>query len=436
MSIPTLQGLQTALSGLLAGQEAIDVAAQNITNASTPGYSRERAVMQADGSLVIDSSATAGRPAQLGTGVSVSTITRVRNSYLDAQYRAQNAALGAAQARSGELQQVQSAFDEPSDTGLSAQLSAFWSAWSELSGAPSSEAAREAVVSAGGQLAGSLNELSAQISTIAEQAQEQYAALTGPNGEVQDDATQIALLNQQIAAAEESGREPNELLDSRDELLDQLSGLAQIAVTENADGTDTVGFGDASQPLVQGASVDWPQTLTAAAGGQLGALLGLSAPTGTLAGYQAALDEVASELSSSVNALQPTTPFFTGTSAASIAVGATPAQIQTAAGGEAGGNELALSIAALRGGGADQSYGALIERIGSDAQSAEDDETTAQAVTGALEDERQSVSGVSLDEEMSNLVSLQHGYEASARALTTMDEMLETLIEHTGTTGL
>jgi flagellar hook-associated protein 1 FlgK len=290
--------------------------------------------------------------------------------------------------------------------GISNQLSAFWSAWSSLANSPSSEAAREGVVS------------------------------TGPTGEVQDDANQIAQLNHQIKLSEQAGQKPNDLLDRRDLLLDKLSELANVSVTQAADGTDTVSFGDAAQPLVEGSTVNWPQALTAAAGGQLGALLGLSGPTGALATYQGSLDEVASSLAGSVNALHTSTPFFSGGTAATIAVAVTPAEVQTSSTAAPGGNDVAQGIAALRGGVADRSYAGLIAQVGSDVRTAQDNQTTAQAVVGAINNQRQSVSGVSLDDEMTNLISFQRGYEASARTLSAMDQMLDTLINHTGMVGL
>jgi flagellar hook-associated protein 1 len=437
MSIPTLQGLQTALSGLIANQEAIDTTGHNITNANTPGYSRQTAVMQTNTPLPIAAmSQVTGAGGQMGTGVNVTTFTRIRNSYLDSQYRAQSASLGSSSAQTNELQQAQSAFDEPSSSGISSQLSAFWSAWSSLANSPSSEAAREGVVSTGAQLATTLNQLSGQISTVSSQAVQQYESITGPSGQVQSAATQIAQLNHQILLSEQAGQNPNDLLDRRDLLLDQLSELANVSVTQAANGTDTVSFGDAAQPLVEGSTVNWPQELTSAAGGQLGALLGLSGPGGKLASYTEALNEVAATLSETVNALHTSTPFFSGNTAATIAVAVSPAEIQTSSTAAPGGNDVAQAISALRGGAADRRYAGLIAQVGSDVQTAQDNQTTSQAVVGAIGNQRQSVSGVSLDEEMTNLISFQRGYEASARTLTAMDEMLDTLINHTGAVGL
>ncbi len=437
MSIPTLQGLQTALSGLLAEQQALDVAGHNIANVNTEGYSRETAVLETNYPITIPAmSVLTGKGGQLGTGVSVETYTRIRNAYLDAQYRTQNSALSGSATEAEELQQAQAAFNEPSSSGIASQVSKFWAAWSSLADSPTSEAARQGVVAAGEQLASTFKQVSAQLETISAQANQQYASLTGASGEVQDYANQIAQLNGQIKLAEEAGQQPNGMLDRRDLLLDKLSSLANITVSQQPNGTDTVTFGDASEPLVEGTTVNWPQTLTAAAGGQLGALLGLTSPGGALASYQTALDGVVENLVGSVNELHTSTPFFSGLTAATLTVAVKPSEVQTSSTKTAGGNDVALAIAGLRGGSADQGYGALIERVGNDVKTAQDEQSNDQTTVTAIGNQRQSVSGVSLDEEMTNLISFQRGYQASARTMTAMDQMLETLIEHTGLAGL
>jgi flagellar hook-associated protein 1 len=437
MSIPTLQGLQTALSGLIANQQAIDIAGHNIANANTEGYSRETAVLETNPPITIPAaSPLTGKGAQLGTGVAVAEYTRIRNSYLDGQYRTQSSALSGASTQAEELTQAQSAFNEPTSSGLSSQLSAFWSSWSSLASSPTSEAAKEGVVSAGTQLATTLNQLSGQLSTISTQATQQYTSITGATGQVTDYANQVAQLNGQIKQAEQAGQQPNDLLDRRDLLIDKLSSLAQVTVTQKPDGTDTLSFGDAAKPLVEGTSVNWPQALTAASGGQLGALLGLTGPTGTLASYQTSLNEVASTIASTVNSLHTAKPFFSGATAATLAVAVKPSEVQTSSTGAAGGNDVAVAIAALRGGAADQGYSALVERVGSDVMTAKDNQTNFQATLTAVANQRQAVSGVSLDEEMTNMITFQRGYQASARTLTAMDQMLETLIQHTGGVGL
>jgi flagellar hook-associated protein 1 FlgK len=432
MSIPTLQGLQTALSGLLAQQDAIDVTGNNITNVNTEGYSRQTAVLQTKEPLHIAAlSAVTGEGAQLGTGVTVATITRIRNTYLDASYREHNTAAGAAGAQAEELSQAQAAFNEPSSTGLASQLSAFWSSWSELADSPTYEA-KVGVVGAATELTDSLHQLSAQLQSLEGQASAQYAAITGPGGEVASDATQIAELNHQIKLSLEAHQQPNELEDHRDLLLDKLSALAAVTVTTEPDGTDTVTFGNAALPLVEDSTANWPQALTAAAGGKLGALLELSSPTGALASYREGLNEVAATLATSVNELHTATPFFKGTTAATLEVAVTPGEVQTSSEAASGGNNVALAIAGLRGGAAEQRYAALIAQIGAGVQNAATDQSNSQAVLTAVSNQRQAVSGVSLDEEMTNLITFQRGYQASAQALDVMNEMLNTLINQTG----
>jgi flagellar hook-associated protein 1 len=436
MSIPTMQGLQTALSGLIAEQTALDTTGNNIANANTEGYSRETALLEPNPPIPIPAiSAQTGQGAQLGAGVTVANIARIRNVYLDAQYRAQNSALSAVTTQAEALEQAQSAFNEPSRAGIASQLSNFWSSWNSLAELPTSEAAKEAVVAAGKQLAATFNELSSQLSTIATQTGEQYASLTGPGGEVEDDADQIAQLNGQIKLSEEAGQQPNNMLDRRDLLLDKLSALANVTVTEQPDHTDTVTFGEAAKPLVDGTTVDWPQELTEAAGGRLGALIGLTGPKGGLTTLQTGLNAVAETLASTVNE-HLAKPFFSGTTAATLAVAVTPEEVQASGTASAGDNKVAQAIAALRGGAAEQGYAALVETVGSEVRTAQDDQTNLQTTVTAINDQRQAVSGVSLDEEMTNLITFQRGYQASARTLTAMSEMLETLIEHTGVVGL
>jgi flagellar hook-associated protein 1 len=437
MSIPTLQGLQTALSGLLAEQQALDVAGHNIANANTEGYSRQRVVMETGPDIAIPSlSAITGEGAQLGTGVTIETYTRVRNAYLDAQYRAQNSTASAASTQAEELEQAESAFNEPSSAGISSQLSNFWSAWNSLAQAPTSEAAKEGVVAAGQRLSSAFNQLNAQLQTISAQANQQYEARTGEQGEVASYARQIAQLNEQIKQAEQARQPPNDMLDRRDLLIDKLSSLANVTVTQQSDGTDTIAFGDAAEPLVEGTKVNWPQTLTTAAGGQLGALLGLNSPTGALTVFKEELDAVAGSVAATVNELHTATPFFEGTTAATLKVAVTAAEVQASSTEAPGGNDVALKIAELRGGTADQGYSALVGLVGSTVQGAKDEQTNLHTTLTAIGNQRQSVSGVSLDEEMTNLITFQRGYQASARTLTAMDEMLETLIEHTGRAGL
>ncbi len=432
-------GLQTSLRGLLAQQQAIDITGHDIANANTAGYSRQEAVLEPTPAYLIPAnSVDNGSGAQLGSGVDVTAIRRIRDQFLDLQYRAQQMSLGDATARTTSLGQAEAAFAEPGDDGIQAQLSRFWDAWSAVANAPEDAGARAALVTGAQTLTSTFRAVSDQLTTVAQQAQDEYDSITGPNGDVADMASQLAGLNRAIGDAVFRGQQPNDLMDQRDALIDRLSQLGQVSVTDTGDSRLRVDFGgvtlvDPSTP----AGYTWPQTLTAP-GGKLGALLDLASPTGPALSYRSDLDAVAANLVGSVNALHSATPFFdpAGTTAATIAVAATTATVQTGSTAASGANDVAQAIAGLRGGTTDQMYQALVAKVGTESQAATVAQSTAQSLSDAVDNRRQSVAGVSLDEEMMNLMRFQRGYQASARTMTTMDQMLDTLVNRTGAVGL
>ena len=443
MTVSSFMGLQTALRGLLAQQRALDVTSHNISNANTVGYSRQEAVMGAADAFEMPGGAVlGGAGAQLGTGVEVTAYRRIRDNFLDLQYRAQAMRLGGFSAQSRSLDQVELALAEPGDNGIAAQLERFWSGWADLANAPESAATRQALVEHAKSLALRFGQLDGQLATVSAQAAAEYTAITGANGEVEMIADELAQLNGAIRAEVTSGSQPNDLFDRRDLLLDQLSALGQVSTTDMGDGTLTVNFGGAAGALVTGTTVNWPQALTAP-GGKLGALSALSSPTGTIAGYRDDLDAAAKSLADAVNALHNPggtgTDFFTCTAsseASTLAVNVTPANVRTSTTTAPGANDVALAIAGLRGGAADQGYASLVSRIGNDVREAFRQEQNAERLLDAVADRRDSTAGVSLDEEMTNLLRFQRGYQASARAMSTLDEMLDVLINRTGRVGL
>jgi flagellar hook-associated protein 1 len=456
MPIPSYSGLQTALSGLEAAQAAIDTVGQNIANANTPGYSRQRVVQTENNPLTIPAlSSITGQGAQVGLGVDITTITRVRDQFLDSQYRAQNTTTSGDNTASTLLGQVQAALNEPSSSGLSTALNKFWTAWSGLQNNPTDQGAMQAVLGAGGTVAQGLNTLSGSLTTLESQVTGQYNTLTDPaSGPVASDANAIAALNVQISQAQTSGLDANTLLDQRDALVDDLSQYSNVYVTQQSNGMVNVSFGNAAKaaaggaadatPLVRGASVNLAPNMTDAnlsgSRGTLGSLLGLydsTTGTGRIASYLTQLDGVANQLVSSVNgaissadtagAIAP--PFFaaTGTTAATIAVNPSVTSSSppyTAA--------EANAVANLSGKAADQAYNAFVTQIGGDVHAAQSAQQTAQSLLSAIGNQRQSISGVSLNEEMTNLIQYQQAYQASARVMNAIDAALNTLINQVG----
>jgi flagellar hook-associated protein 1 FlgK len=447
MPISSFYGLQTSLRGLVAQQRSIDVTGHNIANASTVGYSRQEATLAASAALQLPAGGVqSGSGAHLGSGVDVQSYRRLRDGFLDIQYRTQAMSHGEHEARASALDRAELSLAEPSADGINAQLGRFWNAWSDLANAPESPAARQALVSRAAALGTAFATVDAQLATVGTQADQEYAMLAGPGGEVDLLASDIAGLNDQISRFVTAGDVPNDLMDRRDVLLDRLSALGQVSVTPGSvEGTVDVVFGDAVEPLVQGTAVTWPQALTSP-GGRLGALRKVGGPTGEIAAYRAALDGVATELAARVNALHATGAGGTGApvlatgpggAAGSLRVAIAPQDLRASAGTAAGANDLALQIAALRGSPRiDGDYQAFVAKVGTDVSEAIRQESNSSVLVRSVDDRRQSVSGVALDEEMTNLVRFQRAYQASARAMSTMDEMLDVLINRTGRVGL
>jgi len=450
--ISSFYGLQTSLRGLLAQQRALDVTGHNIANASTEGFSRQEAVMVASPALEIPAGATAdGAGAHVGSGVDIQNYRRVRDTFLDLQFRAQATRLGQEAGRAEGLERAELALAEPSDTGINKQLSRFWDAWAQLANGPDEQAPRTALVEQAATLADSFATLDRHLETVRTQAAEEFAAIVSPTGEVAGIAREIADLNATIKKFVTAGDEPNDLMDKRDVLLDRLAKLGQVSVEDLGTGSISVRFDGAAAPapaLVDDTTVNWTPPTTASTG-RLGALAELSSqPGGLLQAYRDELDGVAASLAAAVNAIHGPpnvpTPFFTttaGSEAATLQVNVTAATVRATAqtsGGVpvSGANELAMQVAALRDGASDEAYRSFVARVGSEVRDAVRQEANARVLNDAVDDRRQSISGVSLDEEMSNLVRFQRSYQASSRAMSTLDEMLDVLINRTGRVGL
>jgi flagellar hook-associated protein 1 FlgK len=468
-------GLNTALRGLVASQTMLETAAHNTANASTPGFSRQRVALVESDPYTYPSFNRSGLPGQIGTGVTVATITRVRDAFIDLQLRDQSSIQGDWTARSDELSKVESVFPEPTGSGLGSVLAKFWGAWQDVAADPTSSGARSALVEQASTLAARFNNDASQLKALASGIDDQVRQNADT---VTTLASQIAALNGQIQAVQVSGDHPNDLQDQRDLLLDQLAKIVPATLQSQADGTVTVLVGGAD--LVSGgraravstgldpnpASVHfgklvpmWSPLVTVTLGG--GQLAGLvNTRDVTLAGYGTQLDTLAAGVADAVNALHVTgfdaagvigLAFFSytaGNAAATLVVNpaivADASLVATAsATGQPGDGSIAGRIADLQSGrvfvGGTQTasdfYASLIGTIGSDARQANEMASNQGLVTDHLRQRRESTSGVSLDEEATDMIRFQHAYSAAARVITTFDQMLDTLINRTGLVG-
>lgn len=462
-------GLNTALRSLVASQAMMDVAAHNTANANTPGYSRQRVGLVASEPFSYPAFNRSGLPGQVGTGVSVATITRVRDAFLDLQLRGQVALEGAWTTRRDELAKVEGIFPEPDPAGLGTVLGRFWDAWQDLAVDPTSAAARSAVLEGAATLAGRFNRDAAQLTALTEGIDYQIGRDVAT---INDLAARIASLNTQIQRISISGDHANDLEDQRDLLFDELSAIVPVGLQPQADGTVTVLIGgidlvngDRVRPLTTvlnvAGNVDpaWSDGGSVTLGGaRLGTLVGLRDVQ--LTGYQARLDSLASTFADAVNAVHATGfdangaaggAFFTytaGSAAATLAVAvplAADARLLAAAGaaGQPGDGSIAGAIADLRmarlfGGGTQttaDAYAGIVGQVGSDTRQAIEMARNQGLVTDQLRERRESISGVSLDEEAADMIRFQRAYQAAARVITVVDEMLDILINRTGVVG-
>ena len=459
MSISSFYGLQTSLRGLLAQQRLMDTAGHNIANASTKGYSRQEVSLVASDALQIPAGGiVGGSGAHIGSGVDIQSYRRVRDQFVDLQYRAQNTNLQEWAARTKTLDRAELALNEPGENGLNEQLARFWDSWSQLAGDAKNASLKQNVAETANSLAGAFETLHDQIELTRDQAAAEYADLArpagagDPGGEIAQIAREVAELNDSIRRFVTSGDIPNDLLDRRDLLLDDLSEFGQISVTEQPDGMLDVSFVDKAAPgstysIVTGAASTWagpPAGDAWSPGGRLGGLLEASRPGGTLDQYIGDLNTVATNLANAVNAAYPTGDFFQIGTPASATLAVNPAlagnpSLITGGTGADGSSDVARAIAAIQSNpnsGIDGAYQAFVSKIGAHVRESIRQEANSQALTDAVENRRQSVAGVSMDEEMSNLVRFQRAYQASSRAMSTMDEMLDVLINRTGRVGL
>jgi flagellar hook-associated protein 1 FlgK len=470
MSVSTFMGLQTALRGLLAHQRSIETTSHNIANANTVGYTRQEAVIETTPAFSYPGVNRNAQPGQIGTGVDIKEYRRIRDQFVDIQLRAQTMRSGYAEAKKDGLSQVELALAEPGDTGLNALLSQYWSAWHDVSNAPENVATRQALAQAASSLGNAFQNLSGQLDTISSQTDQAVAMSVD---DVNSIAGQIAKLTETIVRTKTVGDQPNDLLDQRDVLIDKLSALGNVSITEGSLGSVDVSFGGVT--LVAGSTANTFQengadfeivdaatstaTTATLASGKLAGLDELRDTT--IPGYVSQLNAIASALITATNNLQGTGydlsgtlgsanasagTFFTGTDATDIAVNpalvASPSLIAASSDGTAGNAENALAMVDLRnqalvgGSTIDSAYSQLVTQVGSDSQEAQRTYDNANVLTTSLQNRRQSISGVSLDEEMTNLLRFQRGYQASARALNAMDGMIDLLINRVGAAGL
>lgn len=442
--------LQTAFSGLQAAQAQMDTIANNVANANTPGYVRQVVDL-----VTADPYQTSA--GWVGNGVTTQGIRQIRSAFLDAAVRGTSANQASYQAQATLLQNAEQVLGEPSN-GISTPLDALWSAFENAAANPSNPGAQSTVVSALTTLTNQINQVSASWSQAGQQATQSIATqLSTVNGQL----SQLAALNGAIQQAS-SGGSPGNLLDQRDQLLNTLASETGATSIVNADGTASVSIGGAG--VVNGTTaspltLNTNGTLTAQAGEPL--TLG-----GTIGGYQtfvssqlpqlqSQLNTFASDLATALNAQNeagfntagaggPLLTYAPGAAAATLTVAISGPSGLALAGSAGppfptndGTNAQALANlqnATVATGGTqtlDGAVASLATSLGSLTAGAQASATDAQTLLSAQQSSQSSVEGVSVDQELTHMVAAQEAYQASSRVMTTVDEMLQTVINIT-----
>ncbi|MDQ8734024.1 flagellar hook-associated protein FlgK [Paenibacillus sp. LHD-38] len=516
----TFHGLETARRSLFTTQSALNTTGHNIANANTVGYSRQIVNMTASrpiDAVGFSKSAAAG---QLGTGVEASSITRVREKFLDNQFRNENKSNGNFTVQLDTLSKLEGIVNEPSDTGLRTVISNFWNSWSDLSKNPENADGRKVVMEQTMALVDSFNYTAKQLGELKADLTENAEINLNTVNSI---TTSIAQLNGEIRRVEGLGDNANDLRDQRDLITDQLSGLVNIRVEEQANGYRITMGGT---ELVQGtAKTDLNMSAidTAIASGDLnsGAIYGtlysrdhyvdgyigeldklvqtmangefeVTLPKGsvlpegtvlnnvTYTGANRTLTEDTTVMVNGLNGLHQLgyslagqdagLPFFTdstggttGLTAGNITLNpaivansnliASSMRVVTNADGSesviSGNNSLAVLFSQMRDtrfdfdaetgdnkNTVDAYFRSVVGQLGVQAAEATRMQTNQQIIVDQVDSRRQSVSGVSLDEEMSNMIKFQHAYNAAARNMTMIDEVLDKVINGMGRVGL
>lgn len=528
--LSTFHGLEVAKRGMFTQQSALYVTAHNIANANTPGYSRQRVNFVETEPFPPASMNRPQIPGQMGTGVEAGSIQRIRDSFLDYQYRNEASKLGYWSARSEAIAKMEDIMNEPSEFGLSKAMTQFWESLQDLSANPENEGARAVVRQRGIAVAESFNYLYNSLKQVRDDlGQEIKTGLL----EVNSILKQISELNDQIKAIEPNGYLPNDLYDKRDALIDELSKYFQVKVETvpsggnaldiaegiyeislvNQDGS-TIGkivtkngysklsvFPDPTNPdayvseiRIEDALGNITTTISYdkfndLANGRIKSLIesyGYGSDPNNVKGYYpemlADLDKMAYSFAKMFNeqhqkgcGLNGSTGknFFDMTlsgpptekgAAATIKVHKdimdNLSNIAASSNSEESGNgNNALYLSMIKdvqitngsatlpngqpfseslpitSGTVQTFYQGLIGKIGVDGQQAERMKTNAETLATSVDNKRQSVSSVSLDEEMTNMIKFQHAYNAAARMITAIDEMLDKIINNMGIAG-
>jgi len=444
--MPVSNVYEVGKRSLLAYQSAINTTAGNISNVNNANYARRRVDLS---QYIVGFSSL---------GLSLHESERMQQRYAQTQLWNENQSLFEVGTSGMLMGQVEDIFSEDTESGLSGVMAQFWDSWNDLANDPEGQYARALVKDKGVLLANTFQRIHTDLNQMQDQIRPQ---ITIEIQEVNELTGQIAEINQKLML-----QESPDLLDERDKLIDKLTGLIDVKVKETERGKINIyadGFllvGDefsykisSETETVNGVErtdifyldSDKKMNITS---GSLKALLDVH--NNKIPEYLAKLDEMAINLAETVNNIHTTgenlggitnISFFNSTITGAsdfqvnLAVEQDPSLIATRLPGEAeGSNSIALSITDLRlqktlnGRNVDEYYQSMIADIGNKIRETDFLENSQQNVIENLLNQKESITGVSLDEEMTRMVQFQQSYQAAAKIISTVSEMVDTVL--------
>jgi flagellar hook-associated protein 1 FlgK len=455
----TFGSLNTAFTGLSAARAALNTAGQNIANANTEGYTRQRVTTSAAGAPATVGLAAGTRPA-VGQGVNVDAIARLGNAFADSRVRTAAAQAGYSDARAESLSAIEANLQEPGADGISSHLHTFWANWGDVANQPDSEAVASVLLENASVLTG---KIAAGYTALDSQWTTTRGTVDTMAAELNASASQVAALNGQIRSTQAAG---GAVRDNSDGTLDVVVGGNAIVSGTNYRPVTVTGASRLDHAAGSPVQLEWadrPGQAVAMDSGRLAGTLtvlapasGVSggAPGGAIAEAAKAYDDFAATLAAAVNEAhragspraagpEGTGDFFAfrpgAHPALTLAVKPTNASElasgKPGAGAYDGSNADLISQVGTAEGSPDKAWSAFVTTTGVAVKSELLHSSLADAASTAAVQAQISGAGVDFDEENVNILAAQHAYQAAARVMSAIDEALNTLINRTGLVG-
>ena len=428
--------LHSAGTGMSVSQASIQTTSHNINNMNTPGYSRQKVEQSAKSAYSNPGYNSSLGPGQLGTGVQATDIVRIRNTFYDFQYRNETHNYGQTSIKYQHYTNMEKIFNEPSDSAISSSMSEFFSSWQELSKSPNDAGAKDIVIQNAKYLANNISTVKSKLDQLSSQAEKK---LNDDVSEINDMLNQIRDLNKDIKLIQGSGKTPNDLMDKRDAVIDDLSYKLNL---ENSDVQKLI-----NKKLEDGTPVTLDELKNIK--GVSGEIQGSLDMIDKISEYTDDLTNLAKGLSQAVNNIlngkdANNTDAIPSTNQVIFEFNAdedpiikandklldSPKDLFITA--DVAQKMYNLKDEKITIDGEDITignyYNNIIQKLGNESKEVIRAEKNQSKLIEEIDNLRLNVSGVSLDEEMVNLIQFQHSYNASAKVISTIDSLLDVVV--------